>query len=270
MRPSKHGDTDLPDSGLGRPLMHLLCGGVLFALAALRPTFAAAQQAAGSVPAVASSQQAGDADGEANTGDDYVQPPKNLFQLLYQFKTAPGTGSAPGANGVVTTDTANLRVDHRIDFAPQWELGLRADLPFLAKNPVSSNNPDGDYLYGVGDVDTQAALIYKFDARWTVGFGARLYAPTGGALGAGRWQLMPGAAVRYALPEISAGSYLEPLLRYDASFAGDPSRKNISTLQFAPTFNLALPERWFVTFFPSAEVPSAICVGIGLRRSPAI
>jgi len=65
---------------------------------------------------------------------------------------------------------------------------------------------------------------------------------------------MPGVAVRYALSELSSGSYLEPLLRYDASFAGDPSRKNISNLQFAPTFNLGLPDRWFVTFYPSADI----------------
>jgi len=43
-------------------------------------------------------------------------------------------------------------------------------------------------------------------------------------------------------------------VRYDASFAGDPSRRNISNLQFAPTFNLALPDRWFMTFYPSAGI----------------
>ena len=33
----------------------------------------------------------------------------------------------------------------------------------------------------------------------------------------------------------SKGSYFEPLLRYDQSFAGDPSKKSISNLQFAPS-----------------------------------
>jgi hypothetical protein len=179
----------------------------------------------------------------------------NLFQLLYEYKTAPGSGAEPGTISEVTTDTLNLRADHRIDFAPQWAIGLRADLPFNAKNPINSDNPDGDYLYGVGDADIQAALIHEFDERWTVGGGARIIAPTGGdTLGSGKWQIMPGFGVRYALSEINPSSYLEPVVRYDVSFAGDPSTKNINNLQFAPTFNLGLPDRWFVTFYPSADI----------------
>jgi hypothetical protein len=54
--------------------------------------------------------------------------------------------------------------------------------------------------------------------------------------------------------QVSAGSYLEPLVRYDVSFAGDPSRKSINNLQFAPTFNLGLPDRWFVTLYPSPDI----------------
>jgi hypothetical protein len=34
----------------------------------------------------------------------------------------------------------------------------------------------------------------------------------------------------------------------------DPTRKNISNLQFAPTFNIGLPDRWFLTLFPSADI----------------
>jgi hypothetical protein len=107
----------------------------------------------------------------------------------------------------------------------------------------------------VGDADFQAALSHQFDARWTAGFGARLIAPTGeDVIGSGKWQIVPGGAVRYALSEVSPSSYLEPLLRYDVSFAGDPSKKNISNLQFAPTLNLGLPNHWFVTFYPSADI----------------
>ena len=65
---------------------------------------------------------------------------------------------------------------------------------------------------------------------------------------------MPGIAVRYALPEVGANSYVEPLVRYDISFAGDPSKKNISNLQFAPTVKFGLPDHWFLTFYPSADI----------------
>jgi hypothetical protein len=190
-----------------------------------------------------------------NTGNDLFRPPPNLFQIMYDYKTAPSSGSAPGTTRDVTTETLNLRMDHSLDLAPMWILALRADLPLLAKSPITSDNPNGDYLYGAGDADVQAVLIRNIDQRWTVGFGARLVTPTGGdVLGSGKWQIIPGAGFRFALPEINSSSYLEPLVRYDVSFAGDPTKKNISNLQFAPTFNLGLPDRWFITFYPSPDI----------------
>jgi hypothetical protein len=219
-----------------------LIGGGILAVTILRPT-------------VAASQEASPQDQNANTGDDRFRPPPYLFQMLSEYKTAPGSGSTPGSTREVTTETLNLRMDHSLNLAPQWILALRTDLPLLAKNPVTSPNPDGDYLHGIGDADAQAVLVHNLDRLWTIGFGARLIAPTGGdTLGSGKWQIMPAAGLRYALPEINSSSYLEPVVRYDVSFAGDPTRKNISNLQFAPTFNLGLPDRWFITFYPSADI----------------
>ena len=225
----------------------------LLAGIALLPTTAAAQSTPAAPQQIPAAHQANPQDQSENTGDDFDRP-VNLFQLMYAYKTAPGAGAASGTITEVTTDTINLRLDRRIDLDPQWRVGLRADLPLLAKDPISSDNPTGEYQYGVGDADIQAALIHDFDARWTVGLGARLIAATGDdVLGSGKWQIMPGGAVRYALSEVSAGSYVEPLLRYDLGFAG-PSTKNISNLQFAPTFNVSLPDRWFVTLYPSADI----------------
>jgi hypothetical protein len=190
-----------------------------------------------------------------NTGNDLFRPPPNLFQMMNEYKTAPGSGSTPGSTRDVTTETLNLRMDHSLDLAPMWILALRADLPLLAKNPITSDNPNGDHLYGVGDADVQAVVVRDIDPRWTVGFGARLVTPTGDdVLGSGKWQIIPGAGFRSALPEINSSSYLEPLVRYAVSFAGDPTKKNISNLQFAPTFNLGLPDRWFITFYPSPDI----------------
>jgi hypothetical protein len=204
---------------------------------------------------VAASQEAQPADQNGNTGNDVFRAPANLFQMMDQYKTAPGSGSTPGSVREVTTDTLNLRFDHSLDLAPQWILALRTDLPLLAKNPITSDNPYGDYIQGVGDADVQAFLVRNLDQRWAVGFGARLIAPTGGDnLGSGKWQIMPGAGLRYALTEINPSSYFEPIVRYDVSFAGDPTKRNISNLQFAPTFNLGLPDRWFVTFYPSPDI----------------
>jgi hypothetical protein len=219
-----------------------LIGGCLLAVLMLRPDSAAAQAAPAS-------------DKNDNTGNDLFRPPANLFQMMPQYQTAPGSGSTPGSTRQVTTETLNLRMDHAVDLAPMWILALRADLPLLAKDPITSQNPNGDYLSGVGDADVQAVIIHNLNQRWTVGFGARLITPTGDdALGSGKWQIMPAAGVRYALWEISPSSYFEPVVRYDVSFAGDPTKRNISNLQFAPTFNIGLPDRWFLTFYPSADI----------------
>ena len=80
-----------------------------------------------------------------------------LFELMYEYKTAPGNGAVKGTTREVITDTAKLRFDYKINLAPEWEVALRADLPLRAKDPLNSSNPSGDYAYGVGDVDVQAA-----------------------------------------------------------------------------------------------------------------
>jgi hypothetical protein len=185
---------------------------------------------------------------ELNNGDDFTRP-LNLLQLRFEYNAAPGTPRQ------VTSGVLTLRADRQINLAPNWQLALRTDFPFVAKNPITPDNPDGNFLYGLGDADAQASLIHSLNTRWAVGFGARLIADTGtDRLGSGQWQIMPGAAIRTMLPEIGPDSYFVPLVRYDVSFAGDSSRKNISNLQVAPTLNLDLPANWFITFYPSPDI----------------
>jgi len=225
------------------PAAACLVGGAFLLLVTLQPT-------------IATSQEANTQDqGPSSAPEDVFKPPDNLFQLMYQYRTAPGSGSIPGSTATVTTDTIKLRLDHRIDLSQQSMLVLRSDLPVVAKDPITSSNPNGDYLYGLGDADIQGIFAYNFNNRWAAGFGSRLIAPTGGdTLGSGKWQIMPIAGFRYEVSEISPGSFFEPYARYDVSFAGDPAKRNISNLQLAPFFTLSLPETWFISFYPSADI----------------
>jgi hypothetical protein len=189
-----------------------------------------------------------------NTGQDFTSP-ENLFQLRYQYKTAPGTGSVKGTIRTVTTDTLYLRSDFTYDLGSPWKVVFRTDLPFVAKDPISSDHPSGDYLYGLGDADFQAALIEQINQQWAAGGGLRIIAPTGpDNISSGKWQMMPIVGARTMLPELSDGSYFEPLVRYDISFAGDPTKKNISNLQIDPMLNISLPDRWFFMLYPSADI----------------
>jgi hypothetical protein len=93
------------------------------------------------------------------------------------------------------------------------------------------------------------------NARWAAGAAVRIIAPTGVPdLTSGRWQALPIVGARYMLPELGQDSYVTGLVRYDVSFAGDPSKRNISNLQLAPTLNIDLPKRWFVTFYPNPDI----------------
>jgi hypothetical protein len=201
-----------------------------------------------------SRQGAGDADAIENNGQDFTRP-ENLFQLRYVYRTAPGSGSEPGTIRTVTTDSVILRADLKFDLPSQWTLALRGDLPLVAKDPIAPDNPTGMYLYGLGDADVQAALIRQLDSRWAAGAGVRIVAPTGSEdLTSGKWQALPLVGARYTLPELSAGSYVEGIVRYDVSFAGVASARNISNLQLAPMLNVALPNQWFVTFYPNPDI----------------
>jgi hypothetical protein len=67
-------------------------------------------------------------------------------------------------------------------------------------------------------------------------------------------RIMPIFGARTTLPELSDDSYFEPLVRYDLSFAGDPTKKNISNLQLDPMLKISLPDRWFFMLYPSADI----------------
>ena len=72
--------------------------------------------------------------------------------------------------------------------------------------------------------------------------------------GAGQYRLVPTLGYRYALPEVSPGSFFVGAVRYDFDFAGSSTRKHIRNLQFSPTFNIGLPDQMFLTFFPSTDI----------------
>jgi hypothetical protein len=102
--------------------------GVFFAFLTLRPTIAMSQEA--------NAQAQG-------TAPEVFKPPENLFQLMYQYRTAPGSGRTRGSTATVTTDEIRLRLDHRIDLSQQSLLVLRSDLRVVAKDPITSTTLTG-------------------------------------------------------------------------------------------------------------------------------
>jgi len=186
-------------------------------------------------------------DAQSN-GNDLTRP-QTGFEARFQYRTSSGTDSRTERS--ITT----LRATGRIQLDADWKLSLLAQAPVVNKTTTSAGTSSSDEDFGIGDAAFQAVLIRTLNERWAFGFGARLVAPTAeDNLGSGKWQIMPGFGIRYSLPELGEDTYFVPAVRYAKSFAGDPSRRNISEPQIAPTLNIGLPDRWFVTFFPSYDI----------------
>jgi Putative MetA-pathway of phenol degradation len=181
------------------------------------------------------------------SGGDITRP-ENFFEIR-AFDTSSGTTKPTDTQSLV------LRRGGAITLNDDWKVGWLASLPLLGREITTSNPSTANREFGVGDVFLQGTLVERLNERWAYGFGARLYAPTAeDSLGTGRWQIMPGAGVRYTFLEFGEDTFFVPKLRYAISFAGDPSRRNISEAQFAPTLNIQLPDRWFFRFYDLYDV----------------
>lgn len=198
------------------------------------------------LPPAARAQETGNSNDTANTGQDVTNPVQRIDLRL---------GYTDLANGLASS-TFIVRYDKPINLGDGWKLGLRLDAPFVYNDVPSLDNPTGSWEFGYGDTLTQALLIKAIDKRQAFGFGAQLIMPsaTEDQFGSGRWRVVPTVGYRYALPEITPGSFFVGAVRYDTDFAGDDHRGHVSNLQFSPTLNIALPDQTFLTLFPSTDI----------------
>jgi hypothetical protein len=191
---------------------------------------------------------AGDRAEPLNNGSDITRP-QNSFDLRFREVDSSGSDSHTERSFLI------LQASTKISLDADWKLGVLAQLPLLDKATTSDAGGQTVRDFGVGDTVFQAVLSRPLGDRLAFGFGARLVAPTGDDfLGSGIWRIMPGAGVRYSLPELGPDSYFVPAVRYAMSFAGDPTKRNVSEPQIAPTLNVGLPDRWFVTLYPSYDI----------------
>jgi len=207
------------------------------------PTPAAAQQDSAPEQVVIDNPGNDDGDGADASGNDVTRP-QNSFDIRLRYQ------SSSGATSRTEREITMLRLTNRLTLDSDWKLATLTQLPIVTKTTTGT-----DRETGIGDPFFQAALIRTIDKDWAFGFGARLVAPAAeDNLGSGKWQIMPGFEVRYSLPGLGPDSYFVPAIRYAISFAGDPSRRNVSQPQIAPTLNIGLPGHWYVTLYPSFDI----------------
>jgi hypothetical protein len=183
---------------------------------------------------------------ELNNGEDLTRP-ETRFDLRYQFQNKAGG---------VTQQTILLRQDMQFHLGDEWKIATRFDVPLTFNDGTGRDNPLGEERFGVGDVFGQVAAIETLTPRFAWAGGFRLVFPTAteDQFGSGKYRLLPIAGFRCKLPEISRGSFFQFIARYDFDLGGYGGRSHVSQLQFGPNLNLALPDRWYVSLFPSQDI----------------
>ena len=181
-------------------------------------------------------------------GLDITRPEKAYVEMRLEDRTS-GIAKSLDAQALL------LRGGGAVALSGGWKFGWLSEMALVNETMVTSAPPGSSGEFGIGDTAFQGVFSRPINEHWGYGFGARLVAPTAeDSLGTGRWQIMPGLGIRYSFLEFGDDTYFVPKLRYAVSFGGDPSRRNRNEPQIAPTLNIGLPDRWFVTLYPSYDI----------------
>lgn len=186
-------------------------------------------------------------DVDYNNGD--FTRPETSATTRFEFRTSSSLTS------LTDREQEILQYNSRLDLGSGWKFGWQIQLPFTEKTTTTFDQPGVQGAAGLSDALVQSALIHSIDEHWAYGIGARLVAPpVTESLGTDRWQIMPVAGIRYSFLEIGPDTYFVPVVRYAISFGGNPTARIIREPQIAPTLNIGLPDRWFVTLYPSNDI----------------
>lgn len=210
---------------------------------------------------------------EVNTGQDFTKP-LTRFDLRQKYQDLPFGKSA---------NFTTLRVDKPVVLEGGWVLSLRADLPFVSNDIVSTDNPNGDTEFGVSDFLNQFILIAPQGGKsWTWAYGAQILWPMASQdqMGTGRFQIAPLVGAKVDLNEVSRGSFGYLLLRDHIDAGGNGSRASVNYLVIQPGVNINLPQQSFVTISPEIRVnwendnrwfvPFAVMFGKMINKSTVV
>jgi len=194
------------------------------------------------VPAAASAQAMDPAFYPSPSGQDLLRPTHRI-DLRTEY------ASSPNEKAVAWT----VRYDHPIRLTSRSQLNFRLDMP-LVHSAVEESGATA-HQSGLGDMLVQAIYVQRLTDTQGFGFGAQLILPTArkDTLGKGKWRLRPTAGYRWSV-NLTPGSFFQLTARYDFSFAGKDSRKNVRELQFAPNLEIELPGEAYVSIFPSTDM----------------
>lgn len=191
--------------------------------------------------------QSGDEEAPNYNGQDFTRPENNI-STRFQYRSS-------GTTNQTDRERIMLQGNSKFDIGAGWKLGLLVQVPYIFKSTQASDPANSSHEAGLGDTTAQVSLLHAIDSTWAFGVGARFVAPAPrSALGSATWQVEPGVGIRYSFLEINSDTYFVPVIRYATSVNAIAGARNVSQPQIAPTLNIGLPDRWFVTFYPSNDI----------------
>ena len=132
-----------------------------------------------------------------------------------------------------------------------WTFTQRADLPVYYTDKVGTENPSGDWKWGIGDwfieeifATPELAKNFKMSAS------VRFVFPTAGGspFGSNQYQWAPMIGASYAIPEHRVT--ISPSARYFMSYhATEPNTAKVRNLDLYPNVTFGLAEGWSLSFY---------------------
>jgi hypothetical protein len=137
-----------------------------------------------------------------------------------------------------------------------WTFTQRADLPVFYTDKVGTENPSGDWKWGIGDWFIEEIFATPELAKnFRMSASVRFVFPTGGGspFGADQYQWAPSIRATYAIPEHKVT--IGPLARYFMSFhATEPGAAKVRKLDLYPAVTFGLPDDWSLAFYPENPI----------------
>ena len=183
------------------------------------------------------------ADEEDKLGQNATRPRSRLDLMVEYAKI----------DSDVEAVSLTAQVDHPISFGNGWKLNTRVSQEFFFSDFPGSDNIDREMEEGFGELLTQTFFIPPSDGKISFGFGWRAQFPTAtqDQFGTGKYRLTPIGVILHFPSWLPAGSFVGVGIRNEIGFGGNEDRDDINELQIAPTANISLPGKSFVSFFPT-------------------
>ena len=181
-------------------------------------------------------------------GLDITRPEKAYVEMRLEDRTS-------GIARSVDAQALLLRGGGAVALSAGWKFAWLSEIALINETTVTSAPPGSSGEFGIGDTVFQGVLSRPIDERWGYRFGARLVAPT-----AGRTLSAPDGG--RSCPDLASATPSSSSATIPTSFRSCAMQSALAATRPGAIAmsrklrrrSIRLPDRWFVTFYPSYDI----------------